>query len=205
MSRNLSSSLRDPVCKWWNDALRDLGMSEDEISAYFARFSNISAVTGAPTASGQAASYSKEAGPDIPQKPREHHAMLKNDVYSEGNSGPDLTPNVFIAAGKRNIEESGEARPAQFEELQKESLYWLARAQTEAKLALELNVRLNAARSLSEAVTAYQEWGSRHIELAAEDAKRIIADSQMLVEAGGRLLSGNWMGSARVSSGRARA
>jgi len=39
---------------------------------------------------------------------------------------------------------------------------------------------------------AYQEWGLRHMEIAAHDAKRIFADGQKLAETGARLFSNGW-------------
>jgi hypothetical protein len=199
MSRDLSSSLPDPVCGRWNDALRDLGMSDDEISAYFAQFSNISAAISAPRPAGRAATYPKDAARarvSHSPKPRGVHTMPQKEPDPLGTSEPlarDATPNTF--EGFLN------AQTAQSEKFQMASRYWLDRAREESKLALELYVKLAAAHSLSEAATAYQEWGSRHFELAAEDVSRIIANSQTLVEAGGRLLSGEWMGNARGNSG----
>ena len=46
---------------------------------------------------------------------------------------------------------------------------------------------------MSEVAMAYQEWTSRHLDMATEDAKRIVADSQKLVETGARLLSNSWL------------
>jgi hypothetical protein len=54
--------------------------------------------------------------------------------------------------------------------------------QSQAKLGSEFVAKLTAARSIPEVATAYQEWASRQMEMAAEDAKRIFADGQKLAE-----------------------
>ena len=61
--------------------------------------------------------------------------------------------------------------------------------QSEAALASELATKLTAVRSIPEVATAYQEWATRHMEMAAEDAKRIFTDAQKLAESGTQLLS----------------
>jgi hypothetical protein len=46
-----------------------------------------------------------------------------------------------------------------------------------------------AARSIPEAMTAYQEWANRQLEMTAEDAKHFFADGQKFIEASTRLMS----------------
>lgn len=193
MNRDLSS-LSDPVNGRRIEALRDLGMSDDEIGAYFARFSNLSMAISAPRRAGGGAT-----APKTPRKPRGAHTVLQKELGSEETfESPAL--NAFIAAERRNIEEFVNAQMAQFEKFQSVSRYWLDRAQTEAKLALVVSAKLAAARSLSEAAAAFQEWASRQIQLAAEDANRMIADRQTLAQTGTRMLPGGWISSAEGSS-----
>ena len=60
---------------------------------------------------------------------------------------------------------------------------------SEATLASEFANKLTAARSIPETATAYQKWASQRMEMAAEDAKHLLADSQKFAETGARLLS----------------
>ena len=69
---------------------------------------------------------------------------------------------------------------------------WIDGMQSQAKLGSEFVAKLTAARSIPEVATAYKEWASRQMEMAAEDAKRIFADGQKLAETGARLLSNGW-------------
>jgi hypothetical protein len=76
--------------------------------------------------------------------------------------------------------------------------------QSQAKLGSEFVAKLTAARSIPEVATAYQEWASRQMEMAAEDAKRIFADGQKLAETGARLLSNPTVGGPMATTGATR-
>jgi hypothetical protein len=62
---------------------------------------------------------------------------------------------------------------------------WLARATSEAELALNLPSKLTAAPSIPEALTAYQEWLSEWMNRFSEDSRRFIS-SQRIVDQGVR-------------------
>ncbi len=85
-----------------------------------------------------------------------------------------------------------EAQTVLFEKLQELNKQWFDRVETEATLASELAAKFTAARSIPEVATAYQVWASRHVEMATEDAKRLLAEGQRLAETGARLLSNGW-------------
>ena len=67
-------------------------------------------------------------------------------------------------------------------------------------MASEFSAKLTAARSIPDVATACQEWTSRHMEMAAEDAKRIFADGQKMAETGARLLSSGWLPNGKTGS-----
>jgi hypothetical protein len=52
---------------------------------------------------------------------------------------------------------------------------------------------------MSDATSAYQEWGKRRMELFTEDSKRLVADSQKFMEKTARLLSNAWSLGGRTS------
>jgi hypothetical protein len=56
-----------------------------------------------------------------------------------------------------------------------------------------LSKKLSAARSVPDAVAAYQEWLSEEMGARAEDVRRLMSNSQKLVDTSTRLLSNGWM------------
>jgi hypothetical protein len=68
------------------------------------------------------------------------------------------------------------------------------RFQAEANLASDLTAKLAAARSVPDAIAAYRIWGSRRLEMMAEDTKHLWDDTQKFVQAGARLLQSQRIG-----------
>jgi hypothetical protein len=104
----------------------------------------------------------------------------------------NLIPPELAAMGKKCLDELVAMQTEQLEKLQEVNRNWIDRIQSQAKLGFEFAGKLTAAHSIPEVATAYQEWASRQMEMAAEDAKRIFADGQKLAETGARLLSNGW-------------
>jgi hypothetical protein len=67
---------------------------------------------------------------------------------------------------------------------------WFARATSEAELAFKLPNKLTAARSVPDAISAYQEWFGEWMSMRGEDSRRLISDGQRLVETGVRCFAG---------------
>jgi hypothetical protein len=55
---------------------------------------------------------------------------------------------------------------------------WLARVKSEVDLWSELATKLTASRSIPEAMTAYQEFVTERMQMAAEDGRRSYDDYQ---------------------------
>jgi hypothetical protein len=66
---------------------------------------------------------------------------------------------------------------------------WFARATSEVELASRLPNRLTAARSVPDALSAYQEWVGEWMNRCGEDSYRIVSDSQRIINAGVRCFS----------------
>ena len=66
---------------------------------------------------------------------------------------------------------------------------WLDRAQARAALAAEFAAGATAAKSVPDAVNAWQNFTSRQLEMVTEDSKRLLADSQKFFATGMRLVS----------------
>jgi hypothetical protein len=63
---------------------------------------------------------------------------------------------------------------------------WFARASSEAELAFNLPNKLSAARSVPDALSAYQEWFNEWVSMVDQNGRRFIADSQRIIGAGTR-------------------
>ena len=96
----------------------------------------------------------------------------------------DLSATDFAATTKAFTNAQSEA----LDSLQEVSHQWLDRIQAETSLASELASKLATARSMPDAMAAYQEWGSRRFEMMAEDTKHLWDDTQKFVQASARLL-----------------
>lgn len=94
----------------------------------------------------------------------------------------------FTATAKNRIEAFTKAQSELLDNVQEMNWQWLDRIQGEASLASEFASKLTAARSVPEAMTAYQTWGSRRFEMMGEDAKHLWDDAQKFVQASARLL-----------------
>jgi cell wall assembly regulator SMI1 len=81
-----------------------------------------------------------------------------------------------------------------FEKIAEVNLHWFERAQSEATLAGQFAAMMMSARSFPEAATVYQEWASRRLKLALEDASYAISTGQTLMDMGARLLQGKHKG-----------
>ena len=70
---------------------------------------------------------------------------------------------------------------------------WIERASAEAELGFKLSKDLNAARSVPDAVAAYQEWLTKEMDSRAEDARQLVlSDGQKLMDTSARLLTTSW-------------
>jgi len=77
--------------------------------------------------------------------------------------------------------------------LQEMSRECIARAASEVELGLKLSKKLNAAHSVPDAITAYQEWLSDEMAARTEDARLLMSNGQKFMETSTRLLSNGWM------------
>src|SRR5215468_10166147 len=69
---------------------------------------------------------------------------------------------------------------------------WMARATAEIELSLKLSKKLEAADSVPDALTAYQEWLNEEMGARAEDARLLMSNGQKFTDATSRFLSSGW-------------
>lgn len=110
---------------------------------------------------------------------------------SRGEKPSPATDNMaFGEVGTRNVAAGLRLHREMLGLLSDMGQDWLARASAEAQLALRLPNRLTAARSVPDAVTAYQEWFGEWINRCSEDSQRLLSDSQKIVVTGTRCFIG---------------
>ena len=78
-----------------------------------------------------------------------------------------------------------------FEEMSREAF---ACATAEVERGLKLSKRLTAAQSISDAVTAYQEWLGEEMNARSEDARRFMSTGQTFMSASSKALTNGWSG-----------
>ena len=109
-----------------------------------------------------------------------------------------LAPAEFAATAMERFETFART---QAEQLQETNRQCFDRVQAEANLASELVTKLTAARSIPEAMTAYQEWGSRRLEMVAEDTKRLMDHTHKFIQMSAQLLANGWQSKSPNVSG----
>jgi Phasin protein len=110
---------------------------------------------------------------------------------------PNLIPPEFAAMGKQRLDALLAMQKELMETLQEVNRRWFDRLQSEMTLASEFAEKLSAVHSIPETATVYQEWASKRMEMAADDAKRLLADSQKLAETGMHLVSNGRLSSPK--------
>jgi hypothetical protein len=104
----------------------------------------------------------------------------------------DLFPTGLAENGKKRVQDLINLQAELFKYFQEANQNCFARMQTEVALASKFSAKLAAARSIPETGAACQEWANRHIELLAEDAKRLVADTEKVLETGARVFANGW-------------
>ncbi len=97
-----------------------------------------------------------------------------------------LSPGVRLLAGAARLQQLNQN--------------WFDRMKSEVTLASEFAAKLTGVHSIPETANIFQEWASRRMEMAAEDTKRLVADSQKFMETRARLLSKSWLSSGSAGS-----
>jgi hypothetical protein len=100
------------------------------------------------------------------------------------------TGNPFADVGSSNVAARLRLQKEMIGVLSDISQDWFARATAEADLALRLPNRLTAARSVPDAITAYQEWFGEWVARCSEDSRRLFSDSEKIVDTGARCFTG---------------
>src|SRR5258708_19982563 len=123
---------------------------------------------------------------------KEYHAD-----QTEGATPFSLIPSAFMTMGRQHIHECVKAHSELVDKFQEVNRSWLQYLQSEAALSAELTPRMITAQSIPGAATVLLEWTNQHVEMAAADAKHVLADTQEIMAIGLRLLPGGWLFNGR--------
>src|SRR5216684_6074662 len=119
---------------------------------------------------------------------------LRNQCYCVRGATPfSLIPSAFMTMGRQHIHECVRAHAQLVDKFQEVNRSWLQYLQSEADLSAELTPKMITARSIPGAATVLLEWTNRRVEMAALDAKHVLADTQEIMEIGLRMLPGGWL------------
>jgi hypothetical protein len=100
-----------------------------------------------------------------------------------------LLPADLIGLGRKRLEVVLEAQSKLVDTLPALSREWMTYAEAERDLTAELLSKLTAARSIPESTAVYQEWLGRRVDMFAEKTRKLLADSQKLMDASARLFA----------------
>jgi hypothetical protein len=95
----------------------------------------------------------------------------------------------FVAEGRHRLEDFAGAQTQFWDRLQDSNRKWLDRIQIEANMAAEFANKLGSAKSLVDTANILQSWTVKHMEMATEDARRMLTDTQEIFTAGARFWS----------------
>ncbi len=79
-----------------------------------------------------------------------------------------------------------------FDNFNETSRRWLGCVETEAKLTSELAAKLTQARSFPDIMAAYQEWGTRQLEMIGGETKHFLDDAQKLMQSSAHFALTSW-------------
>jgi hypothetical protein len=107
-------------------------------------------------------------------------------MRGENMAAAETFTGQFSDLGKRSINAGLRMQTEMFEALHALSRDWVACTTSEAELALNLPNRLAGARSIPQAITAYQGWLGDLLTMCSEDGRRLMADGQKFMTSGVR-------------------
>jgi len=103
---------------------------------------------------------------------------------------PHANFSDFAQAAARQMEGIFEAQSAMTQRVQEATASLFKRSEALGAMSSELAGRLLAARTLTDATTAWQEWTVTQMRLATNDAKRMLSEAQLLYAEGANAING---------------
>lgn len=102
------------------------------------------------------------------------------------------TPPPFMNWGQERTEAAIALQKAILESYEQASRAWLARMQSEVSLWSDLASKLSATRSVPEALESYTKCVSERMQMAADDGRRLVDESQQITQKIAQALGNGW-------------
>jgi Phasin protein len=102
---------------------------------------------------------------------------------------PTLFPPELTGLARKRLDAVFETQSKLVDTLPALSREWMSFAVAEQDLTADLLSKLTAARSISESSAVYQEWLNRRMEMFAEKGRKLLADTQKLMEVSAQLFA----------------
>jgi len=116
-------------------------------------------------------------------------ALIESQSQTENPFASNWMMPDLATFGRKSVEQFTKVQTELLEKFQATNKHWLDRFQVEADLWSEFRDKLSAARTTEEVAAACQKLATRHVEMAQEDARHMVADGQAMFETATRLLS----------------
>jgi hypothetical protein len=113
--------------------------------------------------------------------------MTKIRTETSAKSGEVFSPALFSELGKQQLGTLLALQKEFFEATQEMNRAWSARTELGAVIVSQFLAKLGAARTLPDAMSAYQECMSKQIEFLTEEGRRLYDDSGKLMTKSARL------------------
>ena len=101
---------------------------------------------------------------------------------SEKYSSAGAMNGPFVMMGARNVSAGLRLQKEMMEVFQDIGREWVSRAASETELALKLPNKLTEARSVPDALSAYQQWLGEWMNLWSEDSRQFLSDSRKIMD-----------------------
>ncbi len=112
--------------------------------------------------------------------------MTQQEERQADRGGATPRASEFMAEGRQRLEEFADAQSQFWDRVQSSNRKWMDRLQSEASMAADFANKLTSAKSFTETASLFQNWTVKHMEMATEDARRVISDTQDILTAGAR-------------------
>jgi hypothetical protein len=123
-------------------------------------------------------------------KPGRYCVMATKETTS--STAAKAGPPPFLNWGQERTEAAMALQKAILESYEQASRAWLARMQSEVTLWSDLANKLSATRSVPEALESYTKCVSERMQMAADDGRRLVDESQQITQKIAQSLGNGW-------------
>ena len=109
-----------------------------------------------------------------------------------GSTAAKSTPPPFLNWGPERTEAAVALQKAILESYEQASRAWLARMQSEVSLWSDLANKLSTTRSVPEALESYTKCVSERMQMAADDGRKLVDESQKITQKIAQSLGNGW-------------